>query len=126
MNDLDHTFEELRIRKNDKLRVASLADDYFQYVSGADDAAGSGVVLPETLQVVSLFKDGERKFKGHATKIIPGIKQVTVRIDGPWYWMKKINLSGDFLPPFEARMAAGARWRNGTTTPSPRRRYGCR
>ncbi len=100
------SWETLRIA-GDQLRFSTLDDDFFAYTSIADDAAGTGALLPEIGQIVEVYDGIARKFKGVVTAVTPGQNSISVRADGPWWWMKKINLSGDFAPPFDAAYGAG-------------------
>ena len=112
MNATARSFETARIIQ-DQLRMGSLTDDYFQYTVSADSAAGGGLsgagtsALPEMGQTVELYRDAVRKFKGHVTEVRQQTKTIAVRVDGPWWWMRKINLSGDFTPPFDDAYGGG-------------------
>lgn len=108
MTNVKRPFSQFNIL-SDTLRFSSLEDDFYLYTSETEDSAGTGVLLPGMLQAMELFKDDDRKFRGHVTEINPGIGAVTVRVDGPWYWMRKIDLSGNFTPPFNSSGTADDR-----------------
>jgi hypothetical protein len=112
MNATARSFETAKVIQ-DQLRMGSLTDDFFQYTVSAADAAGGGLsgagvsALPEMGQTVELWKDSVRKFKGHVTEVRQQTKTIGVRVDGPWWWMRKINLSGTFAPPFDDAYGGG-------------------
>lgn len=90
LRDLD----ALRVR-DWTLKFQSLADDTLVWTAEADDAAGTGTIVPDAGQVVELWKDGARIFKGHVGKPQVGLRTVSVTAYGPWWWMQRIALSGE-------------------------------
>ena len=110
MDATQRSWKALRIGTA-KVRFASLDEEYFEYVSGTDDATGAGVILPEYGQVVEIYETvvNVKRFRGHVTQIKPSSRGVSVRVDGPWWWMNKANLSGNFTPPFDTTGTAAVR-----------------
>ncbi len=94
MNATLRTPQQLRM-SNGSLEFQSLAADTFTYESVFDDAAGTGVVVPEEGQVIQLYRSGERRFRGHVTRVEPSFNGVSVEVQGPWWWMQKILLTGN-------------------------------
>ena len=77
------------------LRFQSLAEDTFTWTAATTSAAGGGTVIPERGQVVELFFDGNRKFRGHVMRPKRNAKSVTIQVQGPWWWMNQIYLTQD-------------------------------
>lgn len=75
------------------LKLATLADDVFTWTAATTDASGSGTIIPDAGQVVELYLDGVRKFRGHVGSPSVGLKSVAVTVLGPWWWMSRIDLS---------------------------------
>lgn len=79
------------------VEFASLADDVFTYSMKTTSAAGAGidgvVRIPTAGQQVELFKDGVRKFIGHAALPEIDLDRITVRVLGPWWWMSQIPIA---------------------------------
>ena len=75
------------------LTTASLDMDMFEYTAAASNATGSGVIIPTMEQLLEVFYNGTRRFRGHCT--IPRItnNQLSVTVTGPWEWMQKMNLN---------------------------------
>lgn len=86
------SFEDLNITAA-SLKFQSLAEDTFTWTAGTTSAAGGGTTVPEVGQVVSLFLDGNRKFRGHVMRPRRTAKGVTVTVQGPWWWMQRIYLT---------------------------------
>lgn len=88
------SFPALRITAA-QLQFQSLAEDSFTWTAATDNAAGAGTIIPDVGQVVELFLDGDRKFRGHCMRpvITPGA--VTVKVVGPWWWLNQIYLTSN-------------------------------
>lgn len=92
LNATLRSFEDLNI-ETWNLKLATLADDSFTWTAATNDASGSGTIIPAAGQVVELFLDGVRKFRGHVSFPSVGPKSVQVTVLGPWWWMDRIDLS---------------------------------
>ena len=86
------SLESLRINTA-TLRFQSLADDSFTFTARTDDATGAGTIVPDYGQVIELFKDGARKFRGHVTRPRVGMNSITVEAQGPWWWLTRTDLT---------------------------------
>lgn len=75
------------------LTLSVLESDVFEWSAVTADAAGTGVIIPDAGQLVEVFHDGTRRFRGHVT--IPRVttKALKVRAEGPWWWLRQIMLS---------------------------------
>jgi len=80
------------------LQFQSLAQDTLTWTAEASDATGAGTIVPDFGQTVELWWDTTRKFHGHVTGVKVGMKQIQITVDGPWWWMDRINLTSDILP----------------------------
>lgn len=82
-----------------RLRHHALADDEFVFTMPVTTTAGAGIDgvnrIPEAGQVVELFRNGTRKFKGHAMFPELAMDKVTVRVVGPFYWMRMLPVIGN-------------------------------
>jgi len=76
------------------LRTESCGDDVFSFSQRVRNAKGSGVIVPEDGQNISVFYDGERKLLGKVRKPKLGLDTLTVSAFGPWAEMTEIQLSG--------------------------------
>lgn len=92
---LDATLRELSSLRIDScaLRFQSLADDTLTWSAATENATGAGTIIPDVGQVVELWKDGARKFRGHVTMPRVGSKRITVTAVGPWWWLTRIPLT---------------------------------
>ena len=90
------------------LQFQSLANDTLAWTAEASDATGAGTIVPDMGQIVELWWDTTRKFRGHVTGIKVGMKQIAITIDGPWWWMDRTNLTSDVLPYVGAPSGASA------------------
>lgn len=77
------------------LTFQSLAGDSLTWTAETTDATGAGTILPDAGQVVEIWKDSVRKFRGHVTGIRAGTRQITITAEGPWWWMERTNLTSD-------------------------------
>lgn len=80
------------------LRMGSLEIDRLSFSQVFDSTAD--VSGPELGQVVELWRDSNRFFKGHCTQrrtrdTVTGGLQIDTIISGPWWWMDQTPLSGD-------------------------------
>lgn len=98
MNATLRTPEQLRMVRGN-LQFQSLAADTLTWESVLDDATGAGVVVPQEEQVVQLYKDGERRFYGHVSRVEYSLTRVSVEVQGPWWWLQKVMLSGNQTAP---------------------------
>lgn len=94
MDATERTLPELAISAA-TLRFQSLADDSFTYTARTRNAKGEGTIVPRDGQIIEVFHDGVRRFKGHVVKPKMETNSLTVTVMGPWWWMGKIMLSGD-------------------------------
>ncbi|MEI6674274.1 MAG: hypothetical protein WCO57_03755 [Verrucomicrobiota bacterium] len=75
------------------LKFQSLANDTFTWTADTTAATGAGTIIPDFGQVVELYWDSTRKFRGHVTSVKVGMRQIAVEISGPWWWMERTNLT---------------------------------
>lgn len=73
----------------------TLRPDTMDWLATTTDAAGTGTIIPSLGQVVELWKDGVRKFRGYATAPTIKAKGIGIRVEGPWWWMERITLTQD-------------------------------
>lgn len=94
---LDDTLRELSELNIDSatLLFQSLGDDSLTWSAATLDATGAGSIVPDYGQVVELWLDSVRKFRGHVTKPRVGSKRITVRVDGAWWWLTRTPLTSD-------------------------------
>lgn len=94
---LDATLREIHTLNIDScsLKFSSLAEDELSWSAATEDATGAGTIVPDIGQVVELFKDSDRKFRGHVVAPKVGSKRITVKVVGPWWWMTRIPMTSD-------------------------------
>lgn len=96
LDDTVRTIQSLGI-DSASLEFASLAEDVLTFSMKTTTAAGAGVDgvrrIPDAGQKIELFRNGTRKFVGHATMPEIDLDRVTVRVVGPWFWMSQIPIS---------------------------------
>ncbi len=80
------------------LKMQSLTYDQLIWTAEAENATGTGTIVPDMGQTVELWWNATRKFLGHVTAVYVGMKQIQITIDGPWWWMERTNLTSDILP----------------------------
>ncbi len=90
------TLEELAI-SSAFLEFQSLAGDSVRWTAETLDATGEGTIVPDAGQIVEVWRDGVRKFRGHVTGIRAGMNQITITAEGPWWWMERTNLTSDVV-----------------------------
>lgn len=98
LNATSRTLKQLNIGSG-ILRFQSLADDLLTWTAATTNAAGAGTIVPDIGQVVEVHDGATRRFRGHVTKVKPGMKSVTVEAAGPWWWMTRIKLSSTRTDP---------------------------
>jgi hypothetical protein len=79
--------------RNASLTLASLAPDTFDYTLALADAAATGAIVPDHGQLIEIFHNGTRRFRGHVT--VPRMRNgyLHVRAEGPWWWWQRIPLT---------------------------------
>ena len=94
---LDATLRELSMLNINSCEVTfeSLASDRLQWTAQTTDATGAGTIVPDVGQLVELWKDGVRKFRGHVLAPRVASKSITVTAEGPWWWMTRIPLTSN-------------------------------
>lgn len=95
------TFESLNL-SSVVLRFQSMASDTLCWTAPTENATAAGTIVPDLGQVVELWKDGVRKFKGHAVAPRIGMQHIEVTIEGPWWWMTRIPIQD---PPADGASA---------------------
>ena len=75
------------------LKFQSLAGDTLTWTADTTAATGEGTIIPDFGQVVELYWDTTRKFRGHVTSVKVGMRQIAVEVSGPWWWMERTNLT---------------------------------
>lgn len=93
LNATTRTFAEMGF-SNWTLKFQNLADDFFTYTVATRNAKGLGATVPRDGQLIEIFYNGVRKFKGHVVKPRLGLKNLTVTAYGPFWWLGKITLTG--------------------------------
>lgn len=101
------SFADLNI-SNCSLQFASLAEDTLTWSAEAADATGTGTIIPDTGQIVELWWDTARKFRGNVTAVKVGMKQIQITVSGPWWWMDRVNLTSSVLPYAGADISTAA------------------
>jgi len=91
------SFADLNI-SSATLRFQSLAGDSLTWSAETENATGAGTIVPDIGQIVELFWDSTRKFKGHVTAPKVGMRSISITVEGPWWWLDRINLTSDVLP----------------------------
>jgi hypothetical protein len=94
---LDATLRELSSLNIDSAQLVfqSLSEDSFTWSAATLDATGAGTIVPDYGQIVELWLDGVRKFRGHVTKPRVSSKRITVRAEGAWWWLTRTPLTSD-------------------------------
>lgn len=94
---LDETVRTLTSLNVDaaSLTFASLDSDRFEWTAATEDAAGTGTIIPDAGQVIEVFYNGTRRFRGHVT--IPRVRtgRVEVAVEGPWWWWQRVPLTSE-------------------------------
>jgi hypothetical protein len=91
------------------LRFQSLAADTLTWTAETSDATGAGTIVPDIGQVVELWWDTTRKFRGHVTAPKVGMRRISITVEGPWWWLDRINLTSEILPYTGASSGAAER-----------------
>ncbi len=94
LDETSRTFPALGIASW-ALKHKPFGEDSFVWTAKLDNATGAGTIIPQAGQVVEVWLDGVRKFRGHAGKPKVGLASVTVTIEGPFWWMSRIDLTGN-------------------------------
>lgn len=76
-----------------QIHFAALATDTWAWKVDLQDVVPAGEEFPEEGQIVSLFRNGQRFFRGTATKPSQEDYTMSVKVLGPWDWMEVIPLS---------------------------------
>jgi hypothetical protein len=94
---LDATVREISTLNIDSatLRFESMANDSLAWSAKTEDATGAGTIVPDSGQVVELWLDSVRKFRGHVLAPKVGTKRIGIEAVGPWWWMTRIPLTSD-------------------------------
>ena len=94
---LDATLRELSTLNIDSMRLkfGSLENDSLVWSASTIDATGAGTIVPDIGQVVELWLDGVRKFRGHVLAPRVGSRRISIEVVGPWWWMTRIPLTSD-------------------------------
>ena len=75
------------------LTLSVLESDVFEWSAVTTDAAGTGAIIPDAGQLIEVFHDGTRRFRGWVTMPRVTTKYIKVRAEGPWWWLTRIMLS---------------------------------
>ena len=75
------------------MEFASLAPDALTWEAIATNSAGGGTIVPDVGQIVELYWNATRKFRGHVTIPSLGIQSVGVTVEGPWFWLTRTPLT---------------------------------
>lgn len=90
----ERTLEQLNIGPHG-LHLGSLEEDVFNWTAETLNATGAGTIVPDAGQRVEVFAGATRIFRGHAAKPRVGLRNVTVQVLGPWWWLNRVSLSGE-------------------------------
>lgn len=86
---------------NARLERRCLGMDRMVYTVPLRALDGSGIIVPEHRQPVTLSRNGVRYFKGHCTKNVPvyqgGEWYRSIEVSGLWWWLKQIQMTSDQL-----------------------------
>ena len=93
LNATGRSFEALNITAA-SLQFQSLAMDSLRWTATTTTARGGGTIVPVIGQMVEIFSDGVRKFRGHAVAPKQSMTGLAVEVVGPWWWMQEITLTG--------------------------------
>lgn len=76
-----------------RLKLQSLAPDTFEWSVATDGPSAPGVIVPDAGQLIEVYHDGVRRFRGHVT--IPRVTnhRVVIKAEGPWWWMTRTALT---------------------------------
>jgi len=103
----DRALSALNISRG-QLTFRAMAPDTLVWTCPTSSAAGASTIIPDVGQVVILKKDGTQKFRGHVTKAQVGLRDVTVEVAGPWWWLEKIPLTAAGDERAKLAFASGA------------------
>lgn len=92
LDDTLRTFEEIGA-EGWELTFQSLAEDTLTWSAATADATGTGTIIPDAGQIIEVFHDSVRRFRGHVAMPRVGLKSVVVQVYGPWWWMDRIALT---------------------------------
>jgi hypothetical protein len=90
------SLETLRV-KGTTLRFQTLGEDTLTWSAATDDATGGGTIIPRAGQVVELWKDSTRVFRGHASAPRVGTAEIFVTVQGPWWWLDRLPLTSSLV-----------------------------
>jgi len=76
-----------------RLVFTALGVDTLSYSVLMPDLVGTGLLLPEYRQMVTLFRNGVRFFTGHCTLRKQRGYVMEIAISGPWWWLERMTLS---------------------------------
>jgi hypothetical protein len=86
------TFEVLAI-SGCRVEFATLAADKLVWTATIADATGTGTIVPDIGQVVELYWNSTRKFRGWVTRPRVAMRRITIEAQGPWWWMERTPLT---------------------------------
>lgn len=94
---LDEEMREIHTLKINscELKFSSLAEDLLTWTAATEDATGAGTIVPDAGQIVELYQDANRKFRGYVMAPKVGSKRIKISVVGPWWWMTRIPLTSD-------------------------------
>jgi hypothetical protein len=105
MNATSRTLAEIGA-ESPKVVFRNLAADVFSWSVMLDGLAAGSEIIPDLGQVVSLFRDGTRFFRGNVTKVAQRGQRVDIAVSGPWWWLERIFLESTQT---DATSATGSR-----------------
>jgi hypothetical protein len=69
-----------------------MEDDILEWDAATTDATGAGALMPSHGQIIELYRDSTRLFRGHAIRSKLGMSNITVEVKGPWWWMEQLMI----------------------------------
>lgn len=82
------------------LSLSSLSEDVLRWSTPTADPSGTGLILPDLGQAISLVRNGTTTvFRGIVTRCAPvyqgGLLHYEIEVHGPWWWLDRLQLSSD-------------------------------
>jgi hypothetical protein len=79
--------------ENITVKFASLDHDTLTWTSATENVTAGGTIVPDIGQIVELYWNDTRRFRGHVTETRVGLNRVKVVAHGPWWWLKQTPLT---------------------------------
>jgi hypothetical protein len=76
-----------------RLVFPALGTDMLTWTVRLQELYPTTEIIPQQGQLVTLYRNGQRFFRGHALLAEQDDYTVTVQVAGPWHWLEKVPLS---------------------------------